>query len=79
MSRLWAWLAIGWTVVESATGYWWYTRLSGIVMPAAPAGGLTGVPPVAMLALPLALAYPIFVLVWFSREAVLGETARWRR
>lgn len=78
LSLLWAWLAIGWSVVVVARGLVWISRHAGEL--SAVAGGAAGGYTVfaLLLALVLLLAYPVFLLVWLSRPSVRAETAAWR-
>jgi hypothetical protein len=75
--RLWAWLAIVWSVSAMGVGLWWVSRYVG------------GAPDVSavywygsatfgiIVALSILLAYPVFLLYWLSRDDVRDEYRSW--
>lgn len=75
--RLWAWLAIGWTVLTIGWAIWWLQRHAGEI------SGLSDVSWQGyatfgiVLALVLLLAYPVFLLVWLSKRDVQTEYKTW--
>jgi hypothetical protein len=78
LSRLWAWLAIGWTVLSMGWGIWWLQRhageISGLSQVSWQGYAAFGI----VLALVLLLAYPVFLLLWFSKADVRAECETWR-
>lgn len=77
LSMLWAWLAIGFAVVEIAAAALLLARASGHVGLTA-AGGLEAFAALGLaLALALIVAWPILLLAWLTRPAVKAETAGW--
>jgi uncharacterized membrane protein HdeD (DUF308 family) len=78
LCRLWAWLAVAWTVVVMARSLVWISRhageLSAVVGREVRGYAVFGL----LLALVLLLAYPVFLLVWFSRPTVRAESGTWR-
>lgn len=76
--RTWAVLAIAWAAVEIGWAIWWLSRYPTDVM---------GIPPSTWqgfaafgiaVALVILLAFPVFLLVWFSRDEVRAEYESWR-
>ncbi len=75
--RTWAVLAIAWVVVEVGWATWWLSQYPG---------GFMGIPPATwqgyaafgiVVALVVLLAFPVFLVIWFSRSEVREEYARW--
>jgi hypothetical protein len=74
--RLWAWLAIGWTVVAIGLGTLWLFRRAELPSLASP--GVGGYVAFGLaLALVLLLAFPVFLLVWLSLPHVRAEWEAW--
>ena len=77
MCLAWAWLAIAWTVVVMTWGVVWIVR-HGTEIPGIAGEGWGGYVVLGvLLAFVLLLAYPVFLLVWFSRPSVRAECATW--
>jgi hypothetical protein len=75
--RTWAVIAIVWVAVEMAAAIWWLSQYPG---------GFMGIPPATWqgyaafgiaVALVVLLAFPVFLLIWFSRSEVREEYERW--
>lgn len=75
--RAWAMLAIVWVAVEIGWAIWWLSRFTGEIMGIAQATwqgyaafGITA-------ALVILLAFPVFQLIWLSRDEVRAEYEVW--
>ena len=77
MCRFWAWLAIAWSVFIMGRATWWLLQnageLLGVPLARWQAYGMLGIG----LALVLLLAFPVFLLVWFSKHEVRSEYETW--
>jgi len=73
LCRLWAWLAIAWSVFVMGRAAWWIQQYAGESRGIPPASwqafGMFGIG----LALVLLLTFPVFLLVWFSNHDVGGN------
>jgi hypothetical protein len=76
--RLWAWLAIGWTVLTIGWAIWWLQRYAGEIPGLSEVSWQGYAAFGIVLALVLLLAYPVFLLVWFSKLDVQTEYKTWR-
>jgi hypothetical protein len=77
MCRTWAKVTVAWVIVSMGLALWWIGRIAGEFAGATQAqvesAALYGV---ALAAL-LLLAYPLFLLYWFSKDTIRAETASW--
>jgi hypothetical protein len=75
--RTWAMLAIAWVAVEIGWAIWWLSRYpEGLIgIPAATWQGFAAFG--IAVALVLLLAFPVFLLIWFSRGEVRAEYEGW--
>jgi hypothetical protein len=77
MCRSWAIATAAWVVLSLGVSLWWIGRISGDIPVATEAeieaAAVWGI----ALAAVFLLAYPVFLLYWFSRDDVLEETATW--
>lgn len=77
LCRRWSWLAIAWAGIEIAVAIWWLqvnaAALSSLAGGEWQAPALVGI----LAALVVMLAFPVFLLVWFSRPPVRAEYATW--
>ncbi|MEB3323327.1 MAG: hypothetical protein VKI81_10940 [Synechococcaceae cyanobacterium] len=74
LCRVWAWLAIVWVLVGAGRGAFWLQR-HGADLPAMATSG-----PVVfalLLSVVLLLAFPVFLLAWFSSATVRHEIETW--
>jgi hypothetical protein len=75
--RAWAVLAIAWVAVEIAWAIWWFSQHPGGFM-GIPASTWQGYAAFGIaVALVILLAFPVFLLIWFSRSDVRAEYESW--
>ncbi len=77
LCRVWAWLAIVWAVMVMGWAIWWLQQYAGEI----PGLSLVSWQGFAVFgivfALVLLLAYPVFLLFWFSKPDVQAEYETW--
>jgi hypothetical protein len=79
MCRDWAKATAVWVVVSLGFGIWWIGRISGNFPGASEAQIEIAAAWGVALAAVFLLAYPLFLLYWFSREDIQTETATWAK
>jgi hypothetical protein len=75
--RLWAWLAVAWVVIQMARGAVWLRRFGDDLPSVGPVTPHAYALFAGALAVAILLAFPVLLLVWFSRPAVRAEYERW--
>jgi hypothetical protein len=77
MCQWWSWLAILWVAVESTVAIRWLGRFFPRISEFAQSGweGLAAMG--VIVALIVVLAFPVFLLLWFSRPPVRAQYAAW--
>lgn len=77
LCRVWAWLAIAWAVTAMGWAIWWLPRhaaeIPGLSLASWQAWAVFGI----VFALVLILAFPVFLLLWFSKLDVRAEVETW--
>lgn len=77
LCRVWAWLAIVWAVVTIGWAIWWLQQFGGEMADVSLVGWQGYAAFGIVLALVLMLAFPVFLLVWFSKLDIWAEYATW--
>lgn len=77
LCRVWAWLAIAWGVTAMGWASWWLARQAGEIAGLSPARWQAWAVLGIGLALVLILAFPVFLLLWFSKLDVRAEVEAW--
>ncbi|MDH3255052.1 MAG: hypothetical protein OEM62_08685 [Acidobacteriota bacterium] len=76
LSRLWSASAILWTVLSFAWAAWWLSDLDE-KSPDLLAGWQWSTVMAMLIGLVILLAYPVFLLLWFSRPDVRSHYSQW--
>ena len=78
MCRTWAMATAAWVVLSLGFSLWWIGRISGDLPVASEAEIQAAAVWGIALAAVLLLAYPVFLLYWFSRDEIQTQIAGWQ-
>ncbi len=73
----WAWLAIAMLGLETVRSIWWLSRHLGELQALVPGGWEGTAVFAAVVALMVMMAYPVFLLFWFSHPPVRDDYFAW--
>ncbi len=80
LCRMWSWLAVAWLAVEMGGALWWMAGHVGEIRKLAPgADWESSVVFGILLTLIIMAAFPVFLLIWFSRPEIKAQLAGWPR